>query len=122
MAGTSTLTNDGATKDSGGRQELASMFSQLIREEMGRMLKGKQVDEQVNYANVIDYAGMASSSYMFIKYGSWILDTGASSHMSSKINLMQHITSVYPPIKIHLPDSNTKLVKKKEVRSLYILN
>lgn len=102
-------------KEGNGKHEIASMVTQLVKEEMGKLLKGKHVDEQVNYANFEDFAGtiLSSHSSKLMDFGCWIIDTGASSHMSSHIDTLQHIESVLPPIKIHLPDSSTKLVTKK---------
>ncbi|KAF7801958.1 uncharacterized protein G2W53_041069 [Senna tora] len=42
-----------------------------------------------------------------------IQDIGASSHMSSSLNTMQHVESIIPPIKVHFPDSNSKVVTQK---------
>ncbi|KAF7821898.1 Retrovirus-related Pol polyprotein from transposon TNT 1-94 [Senna tora] len=98
-------------------EDLASMVSLLIKQEMGKLLKAKQTDEHVNYANLMDFAGnnsnSASDCNMPSIHGCWIIDTGASSHMSSDFNLMKLVTSVNPPIKVHLPDSSTKVVTQK---------
>ncbi|KAF7836927.1 Cysteine-rich RLK (receptor-like protein kinase) 8 [Senna tora] len=105
-------------KDTINKQsELANMVSMLIKQEMGKFLKTKEPEEHVNYANVLNFVGNSSNSFsnnfLSIVHDSWILDTGASSHMCSDLSLMQHMKTQNPPIKVHLPDSATKTVKTK---------
>ncbi|KAF7831648.1 Retrovirus-related Pol polyprotein from transposon RE2 [Senna tora] len=104
---------DGASKNS----ELANMVSMLFKQEMGKYLKVKEPEEHANYANILNFVGNSfnhsNDNYLSLMHGSWILDTGASSHMCSDFSLMQHIKSLQPPIKVHLPDSATKIVNTK---------
>ncbi|KAF7803654.1 Retrovirus-related Pol polyprotein from transposon TNT 1-94 [Senna tora] len=101
--------------------ELASMVSQIIKQEMGKYLKEKETEEHTNFASLVNFAGNAQSgNFLSLNHGSWILDTGASSHICSNINLMQHTTSLRPPIHVHLPDSTTKIVHTKGQAALHL--
>ena len=117
MAGDNISHND-SYENEGKQSELASMVSQLFKQEMGKYMKGKQQEEQVSYANQIDFAGNSNTDsvvdcYLPLECGSWILDTGASSHMCFEAKIMQHIQDITPAAKIHLPDSIKKLVSKR---------
>ncbi|KAF7830791.1 Copia protein [Senna tora] len=101
--------------------ELASMVSQIIKQEMGKYLKEKETEEHINFASLVNFAGNAQSgNFLSLNHGSWILDIGASSHICSNINLMQHTTSLRPPIHVHLPDSTTKIVHTKGQAALHL--
>lgn len=85
---------DESCDNEGKHSELASMVSHLIKQEMGKYLKGKQQEEHVSYANQVDFAGnsilkFVTDCYMPLNYDCWILDTGASSHMSFNYDVMQ---------------------------------
>lgn len=91
------------------------MVLHLIKEEMGRRLKGKQVEKLVNFSNIIDFVGNTNfaSKCMPLTYETWILDTRASLQMSSNVELMQPLSSVNFPIKVDLPNVAFKLADKK---------
>ncbi|KAF7808414.1 Retrovirus-related Pol polyprotein from transposon TNT 1-94 [Senna tora] len=111
---------NGANQESTGgkgeekQTEIASMVSQIIKQEMGKYFKGKEGEEHVNFANLMNFAGNTQNgNFLSLTHGSWILDTGASSHICSNINLVQQNFFLNPPIKVHLPDSSTKPVHTK---------
>lgn len=100
--------------------ELAAMFSTLFKQEIHKYIKGKSVDEHASYANAYDFVGTTSSpSNLFLSSDSWILDTGASSHMCFNKSLLQHFNSHFPPTKIHLPDSSVKIISTHGQASLH---
>lgn len=100
----------GSSNDSKS-DEIAAMFSTLFKQEMSKYIRSKGVEEHANYANTADFAGTTFDLRSFsLSSGSWILDTGTSSHMCFNTNLLQHLQSLSPPTKIHLLDSSNKLI------------
>ncbi|KAF7825115.1 Retrovirus-related Pol polyprotein from transposon TNT 1-94 [Senna tora] len=112
--------NDNGKQVEERQTELASMVSQIIKQEMGKFLKNKEAEEHINFANLVNFAGnVMSGNFLSLTHGSWILDTEASSHICSNINLMQHVVSL---------DPSTKDLKSEEIiavagvrRNLYVL-
>ncbi|XP_074318778.1 uncharacterized protein LOC141655607 [Silene latifolia] len=63
------------------------------------------------------FAGISSSSSTFFQSGkahnnTWIVDSGASDHMTSCVSLVHDIVHLSHPIMVGLPDGSTKLVHK----------
>ncbi|KAL9247524.1 hypothetical protein vseg_020950 [Gypsophila vaccaria] len=62
------------------------------------------------------FSGTVSSSSAFSASASmsaydWIIDTGASDHMTSNINLLSNVSALSKPVLVALPDGAVKLVK-----------
>ncbi|KAG8660311.1 hypothetical protein MANES_02G144450v8 [Manihot esculenta] len=81
-----------------------------LAEEIMKFIKGKNVmDEQIS-TNIADFAGeMSQSSHinMYYKnYGYWIVDTGATNHMCSDLQLFDKTNLLLPPKVVHLPDGS----------------
>ncbi|KAF7840943.1 uncharacterized protein G2W53_003241 [Senna tora] len=72
--------------------DLTSVVSYLLKE-VQRLGKGKNSTEQVNFANLHDFAGN-SNSLAEIPAESWIIDTGATSHMCSNKKLIMPLPTV----------------------------
>ncbi|GKG04516.1 hypothetical protein Tco_0314903, partial [Tanacetum coccineum] len=104
----------------------------VVCQEMMKMFKGKNVD-QINVASTSKphastYFYGCKPFYMRLSFHvslnarskhlnlditiDWIVDTGASDHMSSHLLLFQSIRILKCPIKIKLPDGTRKLVTK----------
>ncbi|KAF7800953.1 uncharacterized protein G2W53_044551 [Senna tora] len=80
-------------------------------QEIAKMVKSK-ADEQVNFANFGEFAGKTTNSTSVkIDKRSWIIDTGASSHMCSNKNLMIDLRILNNKIPVHLPDGTKKNVE-----------
>jgi len=58
----------------------------------------------INTQSHISYAVLNSA------FGSWIIDTGASDHMTFDSNLFSHTTTLLSPVSVPLPDGTLKPV------------
>lgn len=100
----------GSSHDS-KHDELAAMFSTLFKHEISKYICGKGVEEHASYANTIDFAGTTSVFGSFtLSSNSWILDTGASSHMWYNTTLLHNIHIMSTPTKIHLSNSSVHII------------
>ncbi|KAF7810397.1 uncharacterized protein G2W53_037140 [Senna tora] len=91
--------------------DFSTMISQLVRQEIAKLSKGKTGDEVVSFAHT-DFAGNASNLQTLKVFGTWIVDTGASSHMSHDKNMLSEIKVLESPITVHLPYGKTIIVKE----------
>ncbi|KAL0428398.1 UNVERIFIED_CONTAM: hypothetical protein Slati_3014600 [Sesamum latifolium] len=77
--------------------------------------RGSGEENALNYAHVMDFAGinpiLALNSVESMKCGSWIIDTGASTHMCTDLNLFSYTKPAPKLNKIALPDGTTKRVQ-----------
>ncbi|KAF7803191.1 uncharacterized protein G2W53_042302 [Senna tora] len=79
-------------------------------QEIAKVVKNK-AEEQVNFANIGEFAGKISNSYSYIIDNEcWIIDTGASSHICSNKHLMTDLKFLKNTIPVHLPDGYVKNV------------
>ncbi|KAL0447979.1 UNVERIFIED_CONTAM: hypothetical protein Slati_1925800 [Sesamum latifolium] len=89
----------------------------MIQRELQKLMKGKGSYEEnaLNYAHVMDFAGinpiLALNSVDSMKCGSWIIDTGASTHMCTDLNFFSYTKPVLKLTKIMFPDGTTKMVQ-----------
>jgi len=97
---------------------------QLLAQEMMKLMKGNQVepspDSQQSFAHFAGITSVTSTSYaphssscsaMQHNYcGSWIIDTGASDHMTSDLTQLFNLQPLPQPILITLPDGSLKTV------------
>ncbi|KAF7838378.1 uncharacterized protein G2W53_006860 [Senna tora] len=80
-------------------------------QEIAKMVKNK-ANEQVNFANFGKFAGkITTSTSVKMDKRSWIIDTGASSHMCSNKDLMIELRTLNNKIPVHLPDGTKKSVE-----------
>ncbi|KAF7808820.1 uncharacterized protein G2W53_035563 [Senna tora] len=84
-------------------QDWPSMLSML--EKMTKAVKGK-VEERVNFAHLAgtsaEFAG--TTVYKLFDDNSWIIDTGASSHMCYNKSLIRDLKMLDEPLLVHLPN------------------
>ncbi|KAK9678222.1 hypothetical protein RND81_11G197300 [Saponaria officinalis] len=66
---------------------------------------------QNNTPLVIQSKSVFSASYLH-SLTDWIVDTGASKHMTSQLNILHDITTLHKPIMVGLPDGTVKLVRR----------
>ncbi|KAF7809463.1 uncharacterized protein G2W53_036206 [Senna tora] len=87
-----------------------SMLSML--EKMTKAVKGK-VEERVNFAHLAgtsaEFAG--NTIYNLFDDSTWIIDTGASSHMCFNKSLIKDFKMLDEPILVHLPNGGQIAVK-----------
>ncbi|GJT50340.1 retrotransposon protein, putative, ty1-copia subclass [Tanacetum coccineum] len=116
----------------GEKSDMDQRMVAVVCQEMMKMFKGKNVD-QINVASTSKphastYFYGCKPFYMRLSFHvslnarskhlnlditiDWIVDTGASDHMSSHLLLFQSIRILKCPIKIKLPDGTSKLVTK----------
>ncbi|KAF7814212.1 uncharacterized protein G2W53_028181 [Senna tora] len=128
------VAQDSSTKDTpitqesdlSSKGELANAISYLLKE-VQRLGKGKassSKDEQVNFANLYDFAGKALNQNLFkFTYDHWIIDTGATTHMCCNKDLMFDLELITKNRTVHLPDKSTKQVHSmgKEQKSNHLL-
>ncbi|KAF7837576.1 uncharacterized protein G2W53_006058 [Senna tora] len=92
--------------------DFSSMISQLVRQEIAKLSKAKAgTDEIASFAHSLEFAGNASVQKSLV-IGTWIVDTGASSHMSYDRSLLVDVKVLKQSINVHLPDGKTVIVKE----------
>ncbi|KAF7801996.1 retrovirus-related Pol polyprotein from transposon TNT 1-94 [Senna tora] len=72
----------------------------------------KCTKERVNFASLHDFSGNVSSDTSLVNV-EWIIDTGASSHMCSKLSITKNIRTLLKPIVVLLPNGEFITVRKK---------
>lgn len=96
----------------------------LIQQEIAKYMAGKLMpssgkgDATLNFAHLAEFGGNeveTSNFYAFtllenLESGIWILDTGASRHICTDLNLMANLIAVTSQISIHLPDGTFRAV------------
>ncbi|KAF7807109.1 uncharacterized protein G2W53_039270 [Senna tora] len=102
------LTNDKGTND------YARVMVAL--QELTKIVKGKTEQKHVNFANLGEFAGKngGKETFPFFTNTSWVVDTGASSHMCSNKELLINLRALDQEIPVHLPDGSVKNVKHTE--------
>lgn len=98
----------------------SSNIADIVKQEMQKVLKGKvliNMDDKVNFSHIKEYAGMSSYHFLLtvldnLKPGTWIVDTGASNHICTDLNLMTKLRNTTQPIHVYLPDGTNKPVRQ----------
>ncbi|KAL2539822.1 Uncharacterized protein Adt_00800 [Abeliophyllum distichum] len=98
---------------------LPSNIAAIVQQELMRTLKGKKLtdnEDQTHFAHFKDYSGMYTQHFAFtsfddLKYGYWIIDTGASNHICTNSAQMSNLKLVTKPTSVLLPDGSSKVVK-----------
>lgn len=91
-------------------------MTKFIQQEILKILKGKQSDEneKVNFVQMDDFAGSATTPQSILHIESpkhWIVDTGATNHICAIREFFIHLKHlVKKKVVIHLPDGTSKLV------------
>ncbi|KAF7816942.1 uncharacterized protein G2W53_030911 [Senna tora] len=105
-------TVDSASQSSNGVD--MSLFSEMIQKELQKFMKSKASSEEktVNTSCFADFAGNVHSySDMVFQNGNWIIDSGASSHISGDLTLFSSLRDVNNSNTVLLPDGTVKKVK-----------
>ncbi|KAL0352360.1 UNVERIFIED_CONTAM: Retrovirus-related Pol polyprotein from transposon RE1 [Sesamum calycinum] len=91
-------------------------FFEAIRQELLKLMKGKMVQDplQVNFAHTTDdFAGngcvFGSIDANVLDF--WIVDTGATSHMCARLNVLSNPRSPSHKTVVHLPDGSSQPVE-----------
>ncbi|XP_071695390.1 uncharacterized protein [Rutidosis leptorrhynchoides] len=98
--------------------ELDQKLVNVVCQEMWKMFKGKGEDvasTSKSYAGISFQASIKVLTDLhkdFNAKSDWIVDTGASDHISPYIHLFQSIRDLSTPIRVKLPDGNSKWVTK----------
>ncbi|KAF7810093.1 uncharacterized protein G2W53_036836 [Senna tora] len=81
-------------------------------QELTKIVKGKPEDQHVNFANLGEFAGTSGKiEYTLPTNTSWIVDTGASSHMCCNKRLLINLRVLENSIHVHLPDGTMQNVE-----------
>jgi len=99
---------------------------QALAQEMMKFFKDKHVEQQPDHVSPSSFAQFAGShsiasssasshldtccAVQHSYVGSWIVDTGASDHMTSDLTQLQNLQPLPSPIQVILPDGNLKHV------------
>ncbi|KAF7814664.1 metal tolerance protein C4 isoform X2 [Senna tora] len=105
---TTETTNDA---ESSTKKDLANMVSYLLKEvqRMGKTKAPATNDEQSNFADLHDFAGTVQPlNCKIVNNRNWIIDTGATTHMCSNLELMKDTRILPHPRIVHLPDKTIK--------------
>ncbi|KAF7813378.1 Retrovirus-related Pol polyprotein from transposon TNT 1-94 [Senna tora] len=92
-----------------------SKFSQMIQLEIQKYLKGQKatLESPVNTSYFADFAGNLSfSKSKLVDYtDKWVIDSGASSHVTGNVNLLKDLREITGLNTVTLPDGSVKHVK-----------
>ncbi|KAF7819698.1 uncharacterized protein G2W53_025153 [Senna tora] len=106
-------TTDSASQSTKGFDMTA--FSEMIQQEVTKFMKNKTHAEEKNVSPTcfVDFTGNTptSCSDAFFKEGNWIIDSGASSHISGSLQLFSSLRDVNNKNTVSLPDGTVKKVK-----------
>ncbi|KAF7843929.1 retrovirus-related Pol polyprotein from transposon TNT 1-94 [Senna tora] len=81
-------------------------------QELTKIVKGKPEEQHVNFANLGEFTGKNGEiDYIPLTNTSWIVDTGASSHMCFNKKIMINFRTLEKPIPVHLLDGSMQSVK-----------
>ncbi|KAF7825622.1 NADPH-dependent aldo-keto reductase, chloroplastic-like [Senna tora] len=81
-------------------------------QELAKIVKGKPEEQHVNFVNLGEFAGNTENNkYIPLTNTSWIVDTGASSHMCFNKELLINLRVLEKVIPVHLPDGSVQNVK-----------
>ncbi|KAF7832205.1 uncharacterized protein G2W53_014538 [Senna tora] len=81
-------------------------------QELTKAVRGKPEEQHVNFANLGEFAGTSGKiNYTPPTDTSWIVDTGASSHMCFNKNLLINLRVLESVIPVHLPDGSVQNVE-----------
>lgn len=90
---------------------------EVVQEELQKLMRGKGIESNgvINYAQVLDYAGINSDFVMnsvdSLGCGTWIVDTGASNHMCSDRSLFLSLKPAHKITQVLLSDGSAKQVR-----------
>ncbi|KAF7843553.1 Retrovirus-related Pol polyprotein from transposon TNT 1-94 [Senna tora] len=90
--------------ENGDQGNHVSVLSMLVKE-LSKAMKGG-ASESVNFAQLGNFAGNMNDSNKNYR-NSWIVDTGASSHICYKKSIMHDIKPLPKTLKMHLPTGHT---------------
>ncbi|KAF7815292.1 Copia protein [Senna tora] len=91
----------------------SALLAQMVQMEVQKLMKSKNSVEEshVNTSYFADFAG--SSSNFSIKDGdNWVIDSGASSHVTGNIKLLKDLRPGQGKNTVTLPDGSVKMVTK----------
>ncbi|KAG8643955.1 hypothetical protein MANES_11G086565v8 [Manihot esculenta] len=97
---------------------MINSISRIVQFEISKALKGKSIQSRVEEVatahQASSFAGIASvncsSNFKCMDKGTWIIDSGATYHMSGDLALFDSISKLKTPRHVRLPDGRTKLV------------
>ncbi|KAF7815825.1 uncharacterized protein G2W53_029794 [Senna tora] len=97
--------------ESNAKGDLSNMVAYLMKE-VQKLSKNKAPkEEHVNFVNLHDFAGnILTKTNAKISGNTWIIDTGATSHMCSNASLMNNLRTLAHPRIVHLPDKSKKRI------------
>ncbi|KAF7835734.1 uncharacterized protein G2W53_010593 [Senna tora] len=116
----------GQETDSAVKGDLANVVSYLLKEarRLGKTKGPASKDEQVNFANLYDFAGTSGTQNSPNNASThWVLDTGATTHMCSNKSLMHDIKPINYHKSVYLPDKSAKTIHctGKEQKTKHVL-
>ena len=105
---------DDDCKGKSGMRQIDSNLIQVLAQEMMKYMNGKTAAD----GSFAHFAGMIRNSSLLGKCcavgngccGSWIVDTGASDHMTSNLKFFTNLQPLKKPIHVTLPDGSLKVV------------
>ncbi|KAF7836291.1 uncharacterized protein G2W53_011150 [Senna tora] len=93
-----------------GTTDYAGVMAAL--QELTKIVKGKTEQQHVNFANLGEFAGkIGKENFSSFNNTSWVVDTGASSHVCCNKELLINLRTLEQEIPVHLPDGSMKSVR-----------
>ncbi|KAF7840478.1 uncharacterized protein G2W53_002776 [Senna tora] len=111
-----------------GAYDYANVMTAL--QELTKIVKEKNEEQHVNFVNLGEFAGKSGQNECtLLTDTTWVVDTGASSHMCFNKEILINLRSLEQPIPVHLSDGSVQndqktkhaLVEGKLLDNLYIL-
>ncbi|KAK9682189.1 hypothetical protein RND81_10G056600 [Saponaria officinalis] len=97
-------------------QNATKQLESLLRSVPGGSNMGHDTDEEIDQG----FAGMITCNHVNMSENIWVIDSGASDHMSTSLKGMKHVRVLKNKLKITLPNGQTTLVT--HMGSIYLRN
>ncbi|GAA0166746.1 hypothetical protein LIER_21832 [Lithospermum erythrorhizon] len=95
--------------------EWKSMINNMVQQQVDKAMQGKGHEAEADCANLADFSGSVLTLYSNLvclsEYNFWIVDSGASTHMCSSLNMFDSYKNVEVFTPVHLLDNITNPVK-----------
>ncbi|KAF7844614.1 uncharacterized protein G2W53_001519 [Senna tora] len=98
----------------GHKDRNSSEYANVIAaiQELAKIVRAKPEEKHVNFSNLGEFASKGGKvDYIPLTNTSWIVDTGASSHMCFNKRILINLRTLESSIPVHLPDGSVQNVK-----------
>ncbi|CAA0841724.1 Unknown protein, partial [Striga hermonthica] len=116
MADSEDLARSGDFDEKSQHSDSMSEISSIVQKEIDKYMTRKQGNENHSFSHFVEFTenseNYAFSSLSSLEKGSWIIDTGASRHICSDVDLVLDSFDTPAPVTVNLPDGSKIKVNK----------